>query len=199
VRAGRFQGTASNVVGVDPGIFVDNLQDVFMYCYDLYEGVSGGRVVDYTINLDGESARTLDFLGAVNAVLNGQRGTADTFAWLHPANGNEAAAIQIGIWESRYESTGLWSVVDGSFSATELASGTASTLAAFFARIADAESLDARYAMVLEARGAQDMLAGDPPVGVPSPSPAALLLVGAAALVLRRRQASCRSRSCSTS
>ena len=37
----------------------------------------------YTVNYTGALAHTLDFLGAVNSVLNGASGT-DQFAWLHP-------------------------------------------------------------------------------------------------------------------
>ena len=43
VAAGRFQGTASNVQGVPESIFFNGLNDVFMYCYDLYESINHGQ------------------------------------------------------------------------------------------------------------------------------------------------------------
>ena len=70
VAAGRFQGTASNLVAVTSSIFVDGLDDLYMYCYDLYESISSGRVVNYTIDFNAATPRTLDFLGAVNTVMS---------------------------------------------------------------------------------------------------------------------------------
>ena len=115
--AGRFQGTITGLSqGVDPKIFVDGPDDLFMYCYDVYERIGGNWVVNYTINLDGESDRTLNFLGAVNSVLNQGKSVPDHFAWLHPRNGAVAAAVQLGIWESKYD-TGAWNIDGGAFRA----------------------------------------------------------------------------------
>jgi MYXO-CTERM domain-containing protein len=183
VAAGRFQGTASNLVGVSESLFVDGLNDLFMYCYDVYERVGSGWSVDYAVNLDGESARTLDFLGAVNAVLNLNKPTADLFAWLHPTSGAMAAAIQLGLWESKYDSGG-WDLAGGSFRATGVDASTASHLSAYLGALAGSPSLDGRYVMTLEASGVQDMITGDPPADVPEPGTLALLAV--AALALRR-------------
>lgn len=184
--AGRFQGTGSNVVGVDPAIFVDGLDDLFMYCYDVYEHVGSGWQADYTINFDGESLRTLDFLGAVNAVLNQRRSTNDPYAWLHPLNGFEAAAVQLGIWESKYDSSG-WSLGSGSFRAGNVDAGTALELNAYFGAIPSTAALDGRFVMTLEAHGVQDMITGDPPARVPEPGTLALAAVAGAALWRRRR------------
>jgi hypothetical protein len=187
VFAGRFQGSASNLVGVDPGVFVDSVNDVFMYCYDVYDSIHGGRVVDYTINFDGETARTLDFLGAVNAMLNAGDPTPDPYAWTHPATAWQAAAIQLGIWESKYD-TG-WDIDAGTFKATHLESATRTALAGFFAAIPGAPSIDNRFVMTLEARGAQDMITGDPPPArVPEPRTTALLLAAAAGLAVASRR-----------
>lgn len=183
VAAGRFQGTASNLVGVSASVFVDGLNDLFMYCYDVYEHVGSGWSADYTVNFDGESARTLDFLGAVNAVLNLNKPLADVYAWLHPDSGAQAAAIQLGIWESKYDSSG-WDLAGGSFRASGIDAGTAQFLSSFLAALPNTASLDGRYAMTLEANGVQDMITGDPPAGVPEPGTAALLAV--AALAWRR-------------
>ena len=185
--AGRFQGTGSNVVGVSPSIFTDSLDDLFMYCYDVYESVGSGWSVDYTINLDGERARTLDFLGAVNAVLHGNQAGEDPYAWLHPTTGAMAAAIQLGIWESKYEATG-WSLAGGSFSAGGIDAGTQTWLNTFFAAIDSASSLDGRYAMTLEAAGVQDMITGDPPGSVPEPGIAGLLAAAAGGALWARRR-----------
>ncbi|MBS0304877.1 MAG: PEP-CTERM sorting domain-containing protein [Proteobacteria bacterium] len=188
VNAGRFQGTASHLVDIEPGRFVDSVSDLWMYCYDLYETIGNGQVVTYTVNFAGVSDRTLDFLGAVNAVRNAGKATLDPYAWLHPATAYEAAAIQLGIWESKYD-TG-WNIGSGAFSASGLEAGTASALASYFAAIPTAASLDRSYTMVLEARGAQDMITGDPPPdnNVPEPGTLALVLGPVALLALRRRR-----------
>ncbi len=186
VLAGRFKGKATNIVGVDPGIFVDGPNSLYMYCYDVYENINSGWSVDYTINLDGERARTLDFLGAVNFVLNQGKTTYDKFAWLHPVNGSQGAAIQLGIWESLYDTSG-WSLVDGNFKATGLDSGTNSWLTSFFSNIEATNSVDGKYVMTLEARGAQDMITGDPPATVPEPGTLALLGVALIALAYTQR------------
>ena len=182
VLAGRFQGTASNVVGVPTSIFVDGVDHLYMYCYDVYESINHGSVVDYTINLDGERDRTRDFLGAVNAVMNAGNATYDQYAWLHPVNGSQSAAIQLGIWESLYETSPDWNIGAGSFKASHVDAGTSTWLNSFFSKIDFSESVDKKYVMTLEAAGAQDMITGDPPVTVPEPG--SLLLVGAALAAL---------------
>lgn len=185
--AGRFQGTATNVVGVSPSIFTDSVDDLFMYCYDVYEAVGSGWSVDYTINLDGETARTLDFLGAVNAVLSQGQATVDPYAWLHPTSGAMAAAVQLGIWESKYEA-GSWSLANGAFRATGIDAGTQVHLNSFLAAINGSASLDGRYAMTLEAAGVQDMITGDPPASVPEPGIAGLLALAAGGALWARRR-----------
>ncbi len=183
VAAGRFQGTASNLVGIDAGQFVDNINDVWMFCYDVYETIGHGQVVTYTVNFDGARDRTLDFLGAVNSVL----GTGNPYAWLHPATAYEAAAVQLGIWESLYD-TG-WDITNGSFRASGLETATKTALSGYFGAIDTTSALDRKYTMVLEARGAQDMITGDPPRNsVPEPGTLSLLLASAGALALGRRR-----------
>lgn len=192
VYAGRFQGTASNLVGVASSVFVDGVDDLFLYCYDIYQGIRSGQdVKSYTINLDGEKSRTLDFLGAVNQVLNmGKSGKDyDPFAWLHPVSGNQGAAIQLGIWESKYEEGSPWSLTKGTFKADGLADETENWWNDFKDAIGVSDSLDDRYVMVLEHPGVQDMLVGDPPaVTVPEPGMLALLGLSLGGLAFAKRK-----------
>ena len=178
VAAGRFQGVGSEVLGVPETIFVDGLSRLYMYCYDVYQNISHGQKLNYAIAFDGETERTRDFLGAVNSVLNKDKcaDSYDPFAWLHPVDGYQGAAIQLGIWERLYETSGNpLSIARGAFSATINNSQTTGYLAEFFTAVGSSDALLDKDVIVFRNGTYQDMITADP-----IPEPGTLALFGAA-------------------
>ncbi|MEQ8515927.1 MAG: PEP-CTERM sorting domain-containing protein, partial [Chromatocurvus sp.] len=95
-----------------------------------------------------------------------------------------SAAIQLGLWESKYELAGNeWSLVGGSFSATHLNATTSNWIGQFFtAADTDIAPLEQEFAMLFENSDYQDMIAADPPGTVPAPGTLALMLLALAGL-----------------
>ncbi|HRP98566.1 MAG TPA: PEP-CTERM sorting domain-containing protein [Rhodocyclaceae bacterium] len=191
VNAGRFVGQATDLAGVGPEVFVDGVDNVFLYCYDIYQDIAAGDMVRYEIQFDGATARTLQFLGAVNTVMNDGREAAmwDPYAWVRPLTGLQGAAIQLGIWESLYDDGASWSLRAGTFRAAGLDTATAHWVDRFFSAVDPLGSLDQRFTMVLRNDRKQDMITADPPGSVPEPG--TLLLIGTALTTLlatRRRR-----------
>lgn len=176
----RFSAETQSYSGLNVYDFIDSSNDLYAYCYDIYEPVGSGQVVTYDVDFAGAETRTLEFLGAVNYVMNGYTNEwSNPFAWVNAVSSSIGAAIQLGIWESRYD-TG-WSITDGSFKAKDLNRDTSRFLDSVFAVMDQANALDQRLTMVFKNAGAQDLLVGrgeQPPVEVSEPAGLALLGLG---------------------
>jgi hypothetical protein len=214
-NAGLFQGIAENATGgFDPNVLYRGPDDVLLYCVDLFQRINAGAAPTYEVlalddaspNIlaagDGHNVarnfdRTLDFLGALNVVLETSFGLGEgVYNWLNPTSGWMSGAIQVGIWESLYESDqqGL-NVGSGSFSVTKLSSQGSALLGTVFDAVNGApnafayDALAPNQVLVLASSDYQDMIVGDPPSPAPAPAPLFLIAGGLAFLARRREQA----------
>lgn len=193
-RASRFLGNVTSST-LPEGIFVDSKDALYGYCYDVFEYLAqGGNTYEVVFGLNppnawGVTQSTLDFLGAVNATIPG----GSVYDWLHPTGQWQAAAIQIGIWETLYDNTGPFDLAAGSFQVTGLETETVAALSAIRA---NSGTIDASWVMVLHAEGrsgGQDVITGRRGPEritrqVPEPATAVLLVAAAAAAGLARRR-----------
>ncbi len=178
--SGRFHGSVTAFTGtLVAADFVDSTSDLYAYCYDLLQYLhSGTYTVDYTI-----APRTLDFLGAVNYVLNGNSNTwVDPYAWLHPANAAVGAAVQAGIWESLYDTSGF-ELASGNFRLSHLEAGAVAQYALFKTAVADPGVNDLPSSLVMRfvSGDNQDVITARDPPPPPRrdvPEPGTLLLTG---------------------
>ncbi|MEO8508903.1 MAG: PEP-CTERM sorting domain-containing protein [Betaproteobacteria bacterium] len=180
--AGRFHGT---VTATSPAFLaselVDSAANFLAYCHDLAQTIGG--TTTYTVSY-GASAIMRDFLGAVNSELGG-----DPFAWLHPADANTAAAIQLGIWEALHNDD--FALATGAVKFSAVPAAVALLFQDFVNEMALAGSLNNNLVMTLTHGDRQDVITGHIPPGFLVPEPGTLALLGfavaAAALARRRR------------
>ena len=189
--AGRFHGSVTALTEIDASELIDNTTDFFAYCHDLAQLIGPGAV--YQVQFGAGSAQMRDWLGAVNYVLNGNVNGGDPFAWLHPADKQTAAAIQLGIWEAMHSDGFNLTAGSVQFSSVP-SSGATSTGARYLAfntaRTNGAGDLDDSYVMRLINGRYQDVITGRNPPDLLIPEPGTLVLLGAAAAIagLARRR-----------
>lgn len=197
VSAGRFSGKASILNNVTEETFVNGVDEVLMYCFDLLQHISPGDKPNYAILFSPTKfSRTLDFIGAINFVLNEERDpsgeTFDPYAWVRPNSRAQSVAIQLGLWETKYDSS--WDMSNGSFSVVSVPDFALPVLNSFKARYQNSDNkvvkgVAPELVMILEDDTYQDMIAADPPTQVSAPGTAAILLFGLALLRRVRRYA----------
>jgi hypothetical protein len=173
-NAGRFNGKVTATTEVSLSELVQDADNFFAYCHDLAQFLSSGK---YSVG--GASGVMLDFLGAVNSVLGG-----DEHAWITAGDINVAAAIQLGIWEARYD--GVFDLATGPVYLKNLAivpDAVKTQYAEFIAAMGTSDSLDGQYVMVLTNPDTQDVITGRRPPSRLLPEPGSLALLAAAGAI----------------
>jgi hypothetical protein len=219
VAAGMFSGTAVEGANttIDTRTLFEDALNVLAYCIDIMQLLEASAVyevedIDQTaIHIDNSGirrdfGRMLDFLGAVNTVLQGSDYgfTPDSKNWLRPDSGWMSGAIQVGIWESLYEAD------DAALSITRTDTDddqwfwadTSSGKATHDVDMRGLSFLDSAFGLVNSGTGftplsanevlwarndsGQDLLID--PVPVPAPTTIMLLLGGLGTSIYRRRR-----------
>lgn len=204
VNAAMFGGAATNGVDFDPASLYKNAKDVLFYCVDIIQHLRRSSTT-YNVNDISKStvvgdaslgnprrdfARTLDFLGAVNFILQ------DTYSldfgdknWLNPSSGWMSGAIQVGIWESLYETEGASLAVEdgsGNFFVSRGLNRKAGLLSLAFDDMSGTAALDSNQVKWFSTEYGQDLIAD--PASVPLPATLALIGLGLAGIGYQRRK-----------
>ena len=200
----------------DPSVLYRSPNEVILYCLDIFNDLDyANGFVQYTVyefndtvdpttstalfepivrrgreipglNVSGNLNQVLDFLGAVNTVLDGTEYVFDNDNtdrnWLNPAYSWVSSAIQVGIWESLYD-TGL-NIDKGHFSVNGLSRKGESLLDSAFAQMTTTDSLSRDQVLLFQPVSGGQTLIGDPDMSsIPLPGTAWLILVGLVGLV----------------
>ncbi|WPL19114.1 hypothetical protein Thiowin_04218 [Thiorhodovibrio winogradskyi] len=202
VKAGAFGGavTPGDTDPFDPKDLYRSDDDVIFYCVDLFANlkthkstytvlpIEDGAPLDTNVNgkaVSRDFGNLLSFLGALNWVLSrDQYGFKfEDQNWLNPSSGNMSAAIQVGIWESLYDSSSGMDIAGGNFKVTHLANvdglnDNQTLLDSVFNRMDDSNNVALANDKVLlfHSSDGQDLIAD--PVDVPAPATLPLLLGG---------------------
>lgn len=201
VKAGAFGGvaTAGATDPFDPKDLYRSEDEVIFYCVDLFSNLKTNKSRYTVLPIEDEAPldtkvgnkvvsrdfdNLLSFLGALNWVLGKTGLEFEDQNWLNPINGNMSAAIQVGIWESLYDSDSKMDITAGNFRVEGLASTTGldsdpSLLDSVFKRMGDGNNVALANDKVLlfhSLEGGQDLIAD--PVDVPVPATLPLLLSG---------------------
>lgn len=173
--AGRFRGAVTATVGIDPASLFVSGGEFYAYCFDLAQFLTNDT---YTV-ASGAPTAALDFLGAANAFFGG-----GPFSWLTPANSNQAAAVQLGLWEALYNDD--FSLTTGGVSFSAVPASVATIFNGINALRGTTADLGAQYVMRLTSANTQDVITGVRPL----PEPHGIALLGLAAVIagwVRRR------------
>jgi hypothetical protein len=218
VAAGMFSGEAVEGANttIDTRTLFEDALNVLAYCIDIMQLLEASAVYEVksidqnAIHIDQtgvrrDFGRMLDFLGAVNAVLQGSDyGRApDSKNWLRPDTGWMSGAIQVGIWESLYEADSValsiaradtegdqwfWADTGSGKAAHDIDARGLSFLDSAFDLVNSGTGfipLSAKEVLWARNSSGQDLLID--PVPVPVPATIILLFAGLASLAYRGR------------
>ena len=176
------RGTASAVAGVAPSIFVDSLDDLYMYCYDLYEQVHAGqRPITPSTSMAPRRAPSIFSVRSItSSTVAATIGVIPSRGFIRPV---PSRALRFSSASGKANTIAAGSLGSGSFKASGLETATQNWWLQFRAAVLDGAvaDLDPSFAMTLEAPGVQDMITGDPQA-LPEPASALLVALGLAGI-----------------